>query len=67
MTSTERVKPVINIADVPLRDNGHGEKFQAKIGSFGRTIGSTGIGVMLHVVEPGKAAFAGLGCRLILY
>jgi uncharacterized cupin superfamily protein len=53
----ETVKPVINIADVPLRDNAHGETFEAKIGSFGRTIGSTGIGVMLHVVEPGKAAF----------
>ncbi len=53
----ETIKPVMNIADVPLRDNAHGETFEAKIGSFGRTIGSTGIGVMLHVVEPGKAAF----------
>ncbi len=40
-----------------LRDNGHGEKFEVKIGSFGRTIGSTGLGAMLHVVPPGKAAF----------
>jgi uncharacterized cupin superfamily protein len=54
---TETVKPVINIADVPLSDNGHGEAFAAKIGSFGRMIGSTGMGVMLHVVEPGKKAF----------
>ena len=54
---SETMKPVINIADVPLRDNGHGETFAAKIGSFGRMIGSTGIGVMLHVVEPGKKAF----------
>ena len=50
-------KPVMNIADVQLRDNKHGETFEAKIGSFGRMIGSTGIGVMLHVVEPGKKAF----------
>ena len=50
-------KPVMNIADVPLRDNEHGDTFEAKIGSFGRMIGSTGIGVMLHVVEPGKKAF----------
>ena len=50
-------KPVINLADVPLRDNGHGDKFAAKVGSFGRTIGSTGLGAMLHVVPPGKAAF----------
>ena len=51
------MKPVINLADVPLRDNGHGDEFEAKIGSFGRMIGSTGIGAMLHVVEPGKTAF----------
>jgi uncharacterized cupin superfamily protein len=50
-------EPVMNIADVPLRDNAHGDDFQAKIGSFGRMIGSTGIGVMLHVVPPGKKAF----------
>jgi uncharacterized cupin superfamily protein len=50
-------KPVINIADVQLRENAHGEKFKAKIGSFGRVIGSTGVGCMLHVVEPGKRAF----------
>jgi uncharacterized cupin superfamily protein len=54
---SEAVKPVINLADVPLRDNGHGDKFAAKVGSFGRQIGSTGIGAMLHVVEPGKRAF----------
>ena len=50
-------KPVINLADVPLRDNGHGDTFQAKVGSFGGMIGSTGLGAMLHVVEPGKRAF----------
>ena len=50
-------KPVINIADVPLRENAHGEKFKAKVGSFGRAIGSTGLGAMLHEVEPGKRAF----------
>lgn len=53
----EVIKPVINLADVPLRDNGHGDKFQAKVGSFGRMIGSTGLGAMLHVVQPGKKAF----------
>jgi uncharacterized cupin superfamily protein len=54
---SEANKPVINLADVPLRDMAHGEKFGAKVGSFGRQIGSTGIGAMLHVVEPGKKAF----------
>jgi len=50
-------KPVVNLDDVPLRGNGHGEAFAAKIGSFGQMIGSKGIGCMLHVVEPGKKAF----------
>jgi uncharacterized cupin superfamily protein len=53
----EAVKPVISLADVALRDNGHGDKFAAKVGSFGRAIGSAGIGCMLHVVPPGKRAF----------
>jgi uncharacterized cupin superfamily protein len=51
------MKPVINIADVPLRDTGNGKGFKAKVGSFGNKIGSSGIGVMLHVVEPGEKAF----------
>jgi uncharacterized cupin superfamily protein len=56
MTDTA-IKPVMNIADVQLRDSGHGDKFQAKTGSFGRMIGSTGIGCMVIVVPPGKRAF----------
>ncbi len=50
-------KPVINVADVELREMGNGAGFAAKVGSFGAAIGSTGIGCMLHVVEPGKKAF----------
>jgi uncharacterized cupin superfamily protein len=50
-------KPVINLADVPLRDAGNGGDFAAKVSSFGGLIGSTGIGCMLHVVEPGMKAF----------
>ena len=50
-------KPLINLDDVKLMEMSHGEAFSAKIGSFGRMIGSTGIGCMLHVVEPGKKAF----------
>ena len=53
----DTVKPVINLADVALQENGHGDTFKARIGSFGRMIGSTGIGAMLHEVPPGKAAF----------
>jgi uncharacterized cupin superfamily protein len=51
------MKPVINLADVTLRDTGNGKGFAAKVGSFARQIGSTGMGAMLHVVEPGKKAF----------
>ena len=54
---TEKTKPIINLADVQLRDQGNGEGFQAKTGSFGRAIGSTGIGISLHLVEPGKKAY----------
>lgn len=50
-------KPVVNIADLPLRDGGNGTDFKAKIGRLGPMIGSTGIGCMLHVVEPGDKAF----------
>lgn len=50
-------KPVVNIADVELRDFGNDDGFAARIGSFGDQIGSTGIGCMVHVVEPGKKAF----------
>jgi uncharacterized cupin superfamily protein len=51
------IKPIINLADVPLQDTGNGDTFAARVGSFGDLIGSTGIGCMLHVVEPGKKAF----------
>lgn len=51
------MKPVINLADVELRENTNGGTFEAKIGSFGRSIGSTGIGCMLHDVAPGMKAF----------
>lgn len=54
--STE-IKPVINLDDVPLRENAHGETFRGMIGSFAGKIGMTGMGAMLHVVEPGKKAF----------
>lgn len=51
------VKPVINIADLKLREVGDGAGFQAKVASFAGEIGSRGLDCMLHVVEPGKKAF----------
>ena len=51
------MKPVINIADVPLVDHGHGEGFQAQLGRIGGLIGAKKLGCMLHIVQPGKKAF----------
>jgi uncharacterized cupin superfamily protein len=50
-------KPVLNIADVPLVERGHGDRFAVKLGRMGPHIGSTGLGCALHVVPPGKRAF----------
>ena len=49
--------PVINLSDVPLKNAGNGAAFAARIGSFGPQIGLKSLGVMLHVIEPGKKAF----------
>lgn len=56
--TTDSLTPVINLDDVVLRDFGDPEgRFSARVGSFGKVIGSSGIGCMLHVVEPGRKAF----------
>jgi len=48
---------VVNLADVPLRDNGNGKSFQARIGRIGPMLGLTGLGCTLTVVAPGKRAY----------
>lgn len=53
----EARKPVVNIADVPLEDNAHGEKFFARLGEVGQALGGTGVGCLYHEVPPGKRAF----------
>ncbi len=50
-------KPLLNIADVPLVENGHGEMFLAKIGRIGPAIGAKNFGCSLIVVPPGKRGF----------
>ena len=50
-------KPVVNIAEVPLRDGGNGEQFVAKLGRVGALIGASKLGCQLHIVPPGKKAF----------
>jgi hypothetical protein len=50
-------RPVINIAEVALRDNGHGERFAAKIGRLAPLIGSTGIGCTYTVAMDGNLVY----------
>jgi uncharacterized cupin superfamily protein len=50
-------KPIINLADVPMRDMEHGNSFSAKLGRIGPLIGARKLGCQLHVVPPGKKAF----------
>jgi uncharacterized cupin superfamily protein len=50
-------RPVVNIADVALTENLHGERFLARLGRIGAAIGLTGLGCTLHVVLPGKRAY----------
>jgi uncharacterized cupin superfamily protein len=51
------VKPVVNIADVPLRDGGNGGQFVAKLARIGDMIGASKLGGQLHIVPAGKRAF----------
>ena len=51
------MRPVVNIADVPLRDGGNGDSFVARLGRVGALIGAVKLGCQLHIVPPGKKAF----------
>ena len=51
------INPVVSLTDIALNDWQHGEKFEAKIGSFARSIGLEKLGCMLTVVPPGRSAF----------
>jgi uncharacterized cupin superfamily protein len=59
------VKPVVNIAEVPLMDRGNGKNFVAKWGRAGPLVGLTGLGCAVHVVPPGKRAFPFHGHHVI--
>ena len=50
-------RPIINLADVALRDHRQGDKYEAKLGRIGAMIGGQKLGCQLHVVPPGKSAF----------
>jgi uncharacterized cupin superfamily protein len=51
------MKPILNIADVETRENGHGPFFHARHGLLARPLGAQKIGASVTIVEPGKAAF----------
>jgi uncharacterized cupin superfamily protein len=54
---SEIKKPVVNIADLEMREQAHGERFLVRAGRISPLIGSSGIGVSYMVVPPGKRAF----------
>jgi len=51
------MKPIVNLADVPLRDGGNGKNFASKLGRIGGLIGAEKLGCMLHIVAAGQKAF----------
>ncbi len=48
---------IINVADAPLRDNGDGKLFVAKVGRIGPQLGMSGLGCTVTVIPPGKRAY----------
>jgi len=53
----DAAKPIINIADASLKDNGNGKEFVSKIARLGPAVGAAGIGCTFVVVPPGKRAW----------
>jgi uncharacterized cupin superfamily protein len=51
------MNPILNIADIPLSDHGHGDGFAARLGQFGPLLGMKQLGCRLVVVPPGKKAW----------
>ena len=51
------MKPVLNMASVPLVTQVHGDKFEAQFGQFGPHIGAEQLGCRLVIVPPGKRAW----------
>ncbi|MDJ0927370.1 MAG: cupin domain-containing protein [Gammaproteobacteria bacterium] len=49
--------PMLNLNEIALDDFGHGEKFAARLGRVGGTLGMQKIGCGLVVLEPGKRAW----------
>jgi uncharacterized cupin superfamily protein len=50
-------KPVVNLADVPMTDHGHGNAYAARLGSIGPLVGAQKLGCRITTLPPGKKAF----------
>ena len=55
--SGEAKKPIIHVAEVPMREQKHGEKFASQWGRAGPLLGLTNLGCSVTLVPPGKRAF----------
>jgi uncharacterized cupin superfamily protein len=51
------IKPIVNLADIPLEAEEHGKRFAVATGEVGEALGLSVLGCMLHVVPLGKIAF----------
>jgi uncharacterized cupin superfamily protein len=50
-------RPIMNLSEIEFRDQGNGERFQARLGTIGAKIGAQKLGYNVTVVPPGKRAF----------
>jgi uncharacterized cupin superfamily protein len=50
-------RPILNIADLEFRPWGHGERYEARLGTIGAKLGAQKLGYNLTVLPPGKRAF----------
>ncbi|MHB1110032.1 MAG: cupin domain-containing protein, partial [Devosia sp.] len=50
-------KPIVNLADLELRDTSKGSRYAARAGRIGGVIGMQQLGAQYIVVPAGKAAY----------
>lgn len=50
-------RPIVNLDELDFREFGHGERFSARLGSIGTSIGARLLGYNVTVLPPGKRAF----------
>ncbi len=51
------MRPILNISELELEEDGHGERFQSRTGAIGARIGAQKLGYNLTVLPPGKRAW----------